>query len=177
MTGTGEAAALTETKVRECGECSLCCKILPITMRTGQGDADFPFDKPEGEWCRHCAPGHGCKIWKDGLPNLCRTYQCLWRANTSLPDDFRPDKIGAIFTNKVLARKHFRGELLFNIVLADKVLHPAVEAFISRPDVSAIIRHKNDLELILNGVRRTGLKQTEAGDVVTTRETQLRRSS
>jgi len=65
------------------------------------GDWDFPFDKPANTWCRHCAPGHGgCKIWATGLPNLCRSYLCLWKLTGEeqiLPEWCRPDKIRAIF--------------------------------------------------------------------------------
>src|ERR1700733_13892827 len=102
---------------RPCGECSLCCKLLPITKKEGAGDPDFPFDKPAGTWCRHCAPGHGgCKIWDTALPNLCRTYQCLWKVNPAMPDEWRPDKIRAIFD--VQSRiDQFPDELFYDIFL------------------------------------------------------------
>jgi hypothetical protein len=138
---TTMAERLTQiTKMRECGDCSLCCKLLPIAKRAGQGDFDFPFDKPAGEWCKHCAPGHGgCKIWKDGLPNLCKAYQCLWKVNPNMPESFRPDKIRAIFDADTRLEK-FPKEVFFDILLADEVLHPTVEAFINRTDVSFLLR-------------------------------------
>src|SRR6516165_9574581 len=41
------------TNERECGKCSLCCKLLPIRE----------LNKPIDTWCPHCRPGHGgCTI-------------------------------------------------------------------------------------------------------------------
>src|SRR6266508_5697087 len=54
-------------KSRECGSCSLCCRLLQIKI----------LDKPAGEWCKHCDPGHGCKIHAV-KPDICKTYQCQW---------------------------------------------------------------------------------------------------
>jgi hypothetical protein len=41
------------TNKRECGKCSLCCKLAPIRE----------LNKPIDAWCPHCRPGHGgCTI-------------------------------------------------------------------------------------------------------------------
>lgn len=66
-------------KTRECGTCSLCCKVLPVNT----------IDKPAHQWCRHAKPGHGCMIYAD-RPVACRVWHCLW-----LDSDIeleRPDK-------------------------------------------------------------------------------------
>lgn len=50
---------------RSCGTCTLCCKVLSISE----------LGKPQGEWCRHCDIGRGCKIYSD-RPSEYRTFYC-----------------------------------------------------------------------------------------------------
>ncbi|SRR5258708_6083397 len=52
---------------RTCGECSLCCKLLPVAE----------LDKEANLWCQHCRPGNGCSIY-NARPRVCRDYQCGW---------------------------------------------------------------------------------------------------
>ena len=83
--------------MRECGNCSLCCKVLPIMSRSEGGNDDFPFDKPAGEWCKHCSPGNGCKVFNQTeLPSLCKNYECMWRRE-DLPLEHKPSRVHAIF--------------------------------------------------------------------------------
>ena len=130
--------------VRPCGDCSMCCKILPITKTEGTGDEAFPFDKPENEWCRHCAPGRGgCKVWNTELPNLCRSYQCLWKIS-DMPEEWRPDKIRAIFSAYIRLDK-FPEELFFEIALApDGKMHTDLATFLQRTDISYFLRYKGN---------------------------------
>src|SRR5262249_20143690 len=45
---------------RQCGDCSLCCKLLNVPE----------VGKPANDWCPHCRPGHreaactGCTTWR-----------------------------------------------------------------------------------------------------------------
>jgi hypothetical protein len=66
---------------RECGSCTLCCKVMGI-------DA---LAKPRGRWCPHCKPGRGCSIY-DSRPGECRTFACLWLMQTFLDEDWKPDR-------------------------------------------------------------------------------------
>lgn len=52
---------------RSCGACSLCCKLMDVPE----------VNAPQGQWCKHCAPGHGCKIYLM-RPTVCQTYNCWW---------------------------------------------------------------------------------------------------
>src|SRR5712671_1135318 len=52
---------------RTCGECSLCCKLLPIAV----------LDKQANLWCQHCKPGNGCSIYNI-RPQVCTDYHCGW---------------------------------------------------------------------------------------------------
>ena len=71
---------------RECEECSACCVVLNV---------DTPeYQKMPGKPCAHlCA--QGCAIHQMRFP-VCRTYHCGWRYLAGLPEDWRPDKSGAL---------------------------------------------------------------------------------
>jgi hypothetical protein len=67
---------------RTCGDCSLCCKLLPI----------HAFHKPPGRWCTHCAPGHGgCKI-HESKPQECNDFYCSWLLDERFGPEWRPNK-------------------------------------------------------------------------------------
>lgn len=66
---------------RECGSCSLCCKVMGI--------ADL--DKPPGVWCGHFARGAGCGIYQD-RPTECRTFACEWLKFDGWDAAWKPDK-------------------------------------------------------------------------------------
>jgi hypothetical protein len=78
-------AAIAEAKRRtgrECGGCSLCCRLLEI-------DDEPEINKPADVWCRHCRPSAGCGIYHR-RPSRCRTYACDWLARRGLPDHWFP---------------------------------------------------------------------------------------
>ena len=71
---------------RECGDCKLCCIVVPI---------DEPdMQKQPGALCRHRS-ARGCEIY-DTRPSACRTYFCGWRRLAFLDDDWRPDISGLL---------------------------------------------------------------------------------
>jgi hypothetical protein len=67
---------------RECGDCSLCCKVL---------DIDVPeLQKPPGAWCQHCSPGRGgCGIYET-RPDICRGFACGWLVIPWLGEEWKP---------------------------------------------------------------------------------------
>lgn len=65
---------------RSCGDCSMCCKLTQIDE----------LEKPEGIWCRHCAPGRGgCTIY-ERRPLPCRVFYCGWMSDAALGPEWRP---------------------------------------------------------------------------------------
>ncbi len=73
---------------RACGDCVACCQVLNI---------DAPeLVKPANQICRHCT-GQGCAI-HDTRPQVCRTWDCVWRRIESMPLETRPDHLGVLFT-------------------------------------------------------------------------------
>lgn len=76
---------------RDCGSCTMCCKVYKIEA----------LNKPAGAWCSHCAIGSSCRIY-DARPDDCRQFFCLWRTDASLPDIWKPNlsKLTAAFYPK-----------------------------------------------------------------------------
>jgi len=66
---------------RECGTCSMCCKLLDIPE----------WNKPRNVWCEHCTPGKGCNIYND-RPELCRTFRCIWLRTPEMPEWVKPSE-------------------------------------------------------------------------------------
>lgn len=67
---------------RRCGECSLCCTLLPVKA----------IGKLDGERCKH-ARGLGCNIYrKEGFPAECALWNCRWVINDDAGDLQRPDR-------------------------------------------------------------------------------------
>lgn len=83
MTDPIAAAAATDQPLpgRQCGSCTLCCKLLGIKE----------IDKPEWTWCKHCKPGKGCTVY-ELRPTSCRTFYCGYRLSADLGDEWYPLK-------------------------------------------------------------------------------------
>jgi hypothetical protein len=73
---------------RECGTCNACC-VFPLI--------DSPeIRKASGAVCCHSKPT-GCDIY-ECRPGLCSRFFCGWRRDTSIPQDWRPDRSGIFIT-------------------------------------------------------------------------------
>jgi len=71
--------------VRKCGDCQLCCKLMPV--------ADFQLIKKAGVRCQYQKHGVGCKLHgRRNMPASCRIWNCRWLANTDTHDLPRPDR-------------------------------------------------------------------------------------
>jgi hypothetical protein len=72
-----------ESLTRKCGECQLCCKLLPV--RTLQ--------KKGGEVCRHQKFRKGCAVYhRAGMPPECAIWNCRWLVNDDADELSRPDR-------------------------------------------------------------------------------------
>jgi hypothetical protein len=72
---------------RECGSCTLCCKVYNVVE----------LAKPPGKWCSHCKPGRGCTI-HDNLPGECAAFNCLWRTEAAVSMQWKPDQSKMVLT-------------------------------------------------------------------------------
>ena len=66
---------------RQCGSCTLCCKLLAVK----------DIDKPAGTACAHCDPHDRCGIY-DTRPKSCRLFNCYFLTNPKLREEWRPSK-------------------------------------------------------------------------------------
>ena len=66
---------------RECGTCTLCCKVMRIDE----------LESPAGKWCRHCIPGKGCGI-HETRPPVCREFFCMWTYRKDIGPHWKPEK-------------------------------------------------------------------------------------
>jgi len=64
---------------RQCGDCSLCCKVLRIPE----------LEKPKDHWCANFAAGAGCRIYPD-RPASCRDFACQWLTDPSMGPEWKP---------------------------------------------------------------------------------------
>jgi hypothetical protein len=67
---------------RQCGECNLCCKLVPVP----------DMDKLAGERCRH-QRATGCRIYAQ-RPQSCALWNCVWLGGGDQAADLRrPDRV------------------------------------------------------------------------------------
>lgn len=74
--------------MQECGECTLCCRLLEIKEANSLAN----------EWCENCNPKKGCKIYKN-RPKECHTFNCSWKLDDNAHFSMRPDMSKIIFEN------------------------------------------------------------------------------
>ena len=72
---------------RQCGDCTLCCKVMAIEE----------LEKPASSWCLHCKPGRGCLIYPNRPPE-CQNFKCLWLVNDQLSQQWKPNKSKLVLT-------------------------------------------------------------------------------
>ena len=74
--------------MRECGSCSLCCKLPGVYTLPDQQPT---ISKPINTWCEHCDKGNGCRIYET-RPSPCINFDCLWLVHPEMGEALRPDR-------------------------------------------------------------------------------------
>jgi hypothetical protein len=72
---------------RDCGTCTLCCKVYDVPV----------LEKVAGRWCSHCRPGQGCGIHAT-RPDHCRSFHCLWMTQTWIGPEWKPERSKIVLT-------------------------------------------------------------------------------
>jgi len=76
---------------RTCADCTKCCEgWLGVTI-AGQ-------ELSRGNPCKFVDPGVGCTIYDNRPEDVCRTFECAWRATDYVPLEFSPKNTGQIVT-------------------------------------------------------------------------------
>ena len=117
----------------QCGECTLCCKLLET----------HDIASEIGVYCHHCKDG--CTIY-DERPEECRTYQCMWLQMENAGEDLRPDKCGIIFdrmSDDVITAR-LDDDLKINDLVMSQINNFKAEGF------SVLIFRGNDRKYFLN---------------------------
>lgn len=86
LTHEGDTTTLTfndKGTGRECGACTLCCKLCPVP--------GAPLHKPAGVKCKHQRAGKGCSIYAS-RPFACRSWACRWLCDSETAGMPRPDR-------------------------------------------------------------------------------------
>jgi hypothetical protein len=88
---------------RKCGDCQLCCRLLPMRERDNKPYPEaramfgYPttipdFDKPAGVKCPHQRHHKGCNVY-DKRPLGCRIWNCRWLTGDDTAEMSRPDRV------------------------------------------------------------------------------------
>lgn len=69
---------------RQCGDCQLCCKLLPVKS----------LDKEAGHKCKHQRHHKGCAVYARlaTVSPECRLWNCRWLTEDDTADLRRPDR-------------------------------------------------------------------------------------
>src|SRR5262249_38933793 len=84
---TGRLLNPAPPEMKQCGDCTLCCKVMAIEA----------LAKPVNAWCPHCRPGKGGTIYA-GRPAECESFNCLWLVSDLLEAQWKPSKSKFVLT-------------------------------------------------------------------------------
>ena len=76
---------------RECGTCTKCCEGHLMANVRGR-------DVGPGKPCIFVEIGKGCKEYDKRPKDPCKSFTCGWLDTEEIPEEFKPDKSGVIFT-------------------------------------------------------------------------------
>lgn len=83
----GHPAGLRGCGMRKCGDCQLCCKLLPVRELNKQGN----------QRCQYQRTGKGCTVYnRPEMPGSCRLWNCRWLVDELTGDLRRPDRSGYV---------------------------------------------------------------------------------
>lgn len=74
---------------RTCADCTKCCEGWLSVNIDGQ-------ELSPGNPCKSVDSGVGCTIYNNRPEDICRTFECAWRATDYVPLEFSPKNTGQI---------------------------------------------------------------------------------
>lgn len=134
---------------RKCGDCQLCCKLVPVEE----------IDKKAGVKCPAQKFKVGCRVYNtDRMPMSCKFWSCRWLVNDDTTDLHRPDRshvvidvmpdlITATDDNTGVETKVEAVQLWVDPAHPDAWKDPAILAYLERraeEGIVAIVRYGSD---------------------------------
>jgi hypothetical protein len=105
--------------MRKCGDCQLCCKLLPVEE----------IGKGANTRCRQQKHGKGCAVYgTSAMPASCSIWVCRWLANEDTADQPRPDRahlVIDVMPDFVRARDPEQGDAIITIPVIQVWIDPA----------------------------------------------------
>lgn len=152
--------------MRQCGDCQLCCKLLPVP----------PLGKPAGKRCKYQRVGKGCTVYPK-RPHACRVFSCLWLEQDDTDALSRPDRAHYVIDPMLdfITAKPESGEPIQYLVVQiwvdpafpDAHKDPSLRAFLARrgelQGMAAIIRFSERNGFVLFPPALTGADWQIAG--------------
>ena len=134
---------------RECGSCSLCCKLLDVPA----------VYKPAGQWCKHFAAGTGCEIHQL-RPKACREFACLWLKGYGLGDEWKPE------TAKFVMAEAYDGDVIMvHVDPKQKNAWRSEPYYTALKQLSEKVMGDNQLIMIVEPTRRLVLTPDQELDI------------
>lgn len=77
--------------MRECGDCTACCGGA-LYLRVGEHKVH------RGNPCPYiCKENNNCSNYEN-RPDVCKNFECFWKANETVPDWLKPSQSGVILS-------------------------------------------------------------------------------
>jgi hypothetical protein len=138
---------------RQCGDCQLCCRLVPVP----------PLGKAAGTACRYQKFHKGCTVYhKREMPLECSIWSCRWLINDDADELSRPDRAHYVLdimpdfitiTEEGIEKQHIQvAQIWVDPKYPDAHRDPALRRWLVRraeEGVAAIIRYSERDAFIL----------------------------
>jgi hypothetical protein len=131
---------------RQCGDCSLCCKVMAVPE----------LNKPKDTWCEKCTKTKGCSTYET-RPQICRDFACMWLQEEWIPEALKPNRCHVVFSG---ARDGKGIVAHVDKLYPDAYKSPAVSMFIKQLAKQTAVYVAHGYKLIPEGaLARKSLKE------------------
>lgn len=137
---------------RACGDCQLCCKLMPVRS----------IHKGANERCQYQRAGKGCtvyaKLW--GISPECKLWNCAWLGDDVGSRDLsRPDRshyVIDVMPDFITVNDEVEGKINVEVVqiwcdpkYPNAHRDPALRAYLEKRGLAALVRYDNERAIVL----------------------------
>lgn len=137
---------------RACGDCQLCCKLLPVGS----------LKKGAGVKCQHQRVGKGCMVYHRlwGVAPECKLWSCRWLVADDTGDMRRPDRAHYVIDpmpdfvtldphDGTGPQRREVAQIWIDPDYPDAHRDPALRAWLEKRNVIGLVRYNNERALAL----------------------------